>query len=395
MTIANKILKWFDKQGRKDLPWQQNPSLYRVWISEIMLQQTQVNTVIPYYLRFMKKFPELSNLAKAPLDDVLKEWTGLGYYARARNIHKTANIIFEEYKGQFPTDFDTLLQFPGIGRSTAGAILALSTSQHYPILDGNVKRVLSRLFAVPGWPSLPRVTEKLWHYSEEITPKKRVHHYTQAIMDLGAMVCTRSKPNCDTCPLSEDCLAKAEGKQSEYPNSRPTKAKPHQKTNLIMLYHPEKNAVLLEKRPAKGIWGGLWSFPECKQITQVTQATQIKNCLDDSLNLVIQSKKQLAAFRHTFTHFHLEIQPILCKVKIQKNLRPTKTLKPTKLVTGATKNNKNPPIKENSQKSAIIGEKNSSAKMQYYWHPIKTSLKKGVAAPVKRLLEQLETLEAI
>ncbi len=350
MTIAQKILKWFDKEGRKDLPWQINPSLYRVWVSEIMLQQTQVSTVIPYFNRFMKKFPELFFLAQAPLDEVLKIWTGLGYYARARNMHKTAGIILEKYQGEFPRDFESLLQLPGIGRSTAGAILALSTGQHYPILDGNVKRVLCRLFAVPGWSSSPKVIEKLWQHSEQITPKKRVNHYTQAIMDLGAMVCTRTKPNCNACPLSQDCLAKAQGKETLYPHPRPAKVKPIQKVNLVILFHPEKKAVLLEKRPLQGIWGGLWSFPQCEQ------KSQVNCCYDKSLNIRIQSKKYLPDFRHTFTHFHLDIHPILCEVKIQK-----KNL------------------------SASLKEFKGS----YYWHPLNTSLKKGVAAPIKRLLEQL------
>jgi A/G-specific adenine glycosylase len=354
MTIANKILKWFDKQGRKNLPWQQNPSLYRVWVSEIMLQQTQVNTVIPYYERFMKKFPEVSNLAKAPVDAVLKEWTGLGYYARARNLHKTAVIILEKYQGIFPKDYEGLLQLPGIGRSTAGAILALSTQQRYPILDGNVKRVLARLYAVPGWPSLPRVSEKLWEHSENLTPKKRVHHYTQAMMDLGATICTRSKPKCDACPLSEDCLALALGKQQEFPNKRPTVVKPQKKTHLLMMLHPEKHAVLLEKRPTKGIWGGLWSFPEYEKVTQIPE---IWNGSNNNVKLKIQSKKFLPGFRHTFTHYHLDIEPVLCRVKFWDKMR---------IATSPEKNRKD-----------------------YYWHPLNSPLKKGVAAPVKRLLEEV------
>lgn len=376
MSIALKILKWFDSKGRKDLPWQKNPSLYRVWVSEIMLQQTQVSTVIPYFERFMQKFPELSHLAKAPIDAVLKEWTGLGYYARARNLHKTAGIILEKYKGQFPQDYESVLQLPGIGRSTAGAILAICTGQHYAILDGNVKRVLSRLFAVSGWPSLPRVTEKLWEYSEQITPKKRVNHFTQAIMDLGAMVCTRTKPNCTACPLSNDCLAKAEGKETFYPNSKPKKIKPSQTVNLIMLLHPEKNAVLLEKRPEKGIWGGLWSFPECKEIKH------IKNCLDKDLNLNIQSKKALTPFRHTFTHYHLDIQPILCRVKVSKHSEKKKVKEAREIKTTRK-------TRETRETRATRETKKTS---QYYWQRINTPITKGVSAPVKRLLEQLENI---
>jgi A/G-specific adenine glycosylase len=371
MSIAVKIIKWFDKQGRKDLPWQQNPSLYRVWISEIMLQQTQVSTVIPYYERFMKKFPDLSILAKAPLDAVLNEWTGLGYYARARNLHKTACIIQAKYQGQFPRDFETLLQLPGIGRSTAGAILALSTGQHYPILDGNVKRVLCRLFAVAGWPSQAKVAAKLWDYSEQITPSKRVDHYTQAIMDLGAMVCTRSKPNCNICPLSKDCLAKINGKVNEYPNPRPKQVKPSQAIHLIILLDPQKKTVLLEKRPAKGIWGGLWSFPECKVKQPLTK---ISRCWDANLNISVQSQIPMPAFRHTFTHFHLDIHPILCKIKLVKNSKSRTSKLPS-----------------NTKKSADkkLPQKGQETVNNFFWHPLNKPLQKGVAAPIKRLLEEM------
>lgn len=368
-SIALKILKWFDKQGRKHLPWQQNPNLYRVWVSEIMLQQTQVSTVIPYYQRFMKKFPELSNLAKAPLDEVLSAWTGLGYYARARNLHKTAEIVQAKYQGELPKDFESLLQLPGIGRSTAGAILALSTRQRHPILDGNVKRVLSRFFMIDGWPSDPKVTAKLWQYSEEVTPKKRVNHYTQAIMDLGAMVCTRTKPKCNACPLAQDCLAKANGVEKDYPMRRPSKTKPMQKTNLIILFQAEKKTVLLEKRPEKGIWGGLWSFPECKEIAE------LKKSFDSDLNITIQSQILLPAFRHTFTHFHLDIHPILCKV----NPKSVKLKDKNKMMT-------KPTITTTTRSKTKI---ETTIPKQYYWHPLNTTIKKGLPAPIKRLLEEM------
>lgn len=376
MTIASKILKWFDKQGRKNLPWQQNPSPYRVWISEIMLQQTQVNTVIPYYERFMKKFPDIASLAKAPLDAVLKEWTGLGYYARARNLHKAASIVLEKHQGIFPRDFESVLQLPGIGRSTAGAILALSLQQHYPILDGNVKRVLSRLFAVKGWTSLPNVTQKLWELSEKITPQKRVHHYTQAIMDLGAMVCTRTKPKCPVCPLEKDCEARLIGKENHYPNPRPQQKKPERKTHFIILFDPEKQSLLLEKRPLTGIWGGLWCFPEFTE-PQKTSG-QIQKNFDPSLQFVIQSKQNLPVFRHTFSHFHLDIQPVLCQIKINK-------IKKQAIQSTTLKKQKSTP-----QKTAKQISKTTSHKIAYYWQALNTPLTKGVSAPVKRLIEQLQ-----
>ncbi len=347
MSFSQKVLKWFDTQGRHDLPWQQNPTPYRVWISEIMLQQTQVSTVIPYFQRFMEHFPDISTLAQAKLDTVLHLWTGLGYYARARNLHKTAKIIGSEFHGNFPTKFEDVLNLPGIGRSTAGAIMTLSLQKRFPILDGNVKRVLCRHFTVEGWSGNALVMQKLWSLSDSVTPTKRVHHYTQAIMDLGATVCTRSKPKCTICPLVDSCAAKKQNTVTLYPNARPTREKPTKKTYFVIMINAKENRVLLEKRPSKGIWGDLWSFPEC------TEESNIAIWIKTHLNLSTKNIEPKIPFRHTFTHYHLDIHPVICKI--------------------------------NNQKLQI---KNST---KQYWHKIGTEITRGVAAPVKQLLETLET----
>ena len=225
-AFSKKLLTWWDKSGRKDLPWQKNINPYRVWVSEIMLQQTQVTTVIPYFEKFMTKFPNVQSLAMANVDQVLHLWTGLGYYARARNLHKTAIIICEQYSARFPCDIDTMQSLPGIGRSTAAAILSIANGAHHAILDGNVKRVLTRLHTVDGWPGENKVMQQLWQLAEQYTPKKRVADYTQAIMDLGATLCTRSKPTCEQCPAQNQCLSFLQSRQTEFPNKKPKKQSP-------------------------------------------------------------------------------------------------------------------------------------------------------------------------
>lgn len=297
------ILKWFAQSGRKDLPWQKSISAYRVWVSEIMLQQTQVKTVIPYFERFMQRFPDVVTLANSSEDEVLHHWTGLGYYARARNLHKAANIITRQYHGQFPTAFDDIVALPGIGRSTAGAICAIAYQQPYAILDGNVKRVLARYKTVAGWPGKTEVHDKLWQIAEHFTPKKNIADYTQAMMDLGAMVCTRSKPQCDACPLQQSCLAHAEQTQSLYPGKKPKKTLPV-KSTIMLLIQNQNGELLLEKRPPSGIWGGLWIFPQCKTEQDIAQWCTLKQ-------IKAKTHKNLPAFRHTFSHYHLDIQPIL------------------------------------------------------------------------------------
>jgi len=233
--FSDKVLNWFDQQGRKDLPWQQDINPYRVWVSEIMLQQTQVKTVIPYYQRFMQSFPTVEALAKATQDDVLKHWSGLGYYARGRNLHKSAQMVCNEFSGAFPVTLDEMQSLPGIGRSTAAAILSIAHNQQQAILDGNVKRVIARVFAVSGWPGQSAVLKKFWMLAEKLVPDSRNADYTQAMMDLGATVCTRTKPACENCPLSADCLAFKQGNIADYPGKKPKKALPKKQAIMLML----------------------------------------------------------------------------------------------------------------------------------------------------------------
>jgi A/G-specific adenine glycosylase len=263
-TFAERVLAWYDIHGRKHLPWQQDITPYKVWVSEIMLQQTQVTTVIPYFERFMQSFPSVVELANAAQDDVLHHWTGLGYYARARNLHKAAKQIVEVHGGTFPDNIDDVIALPGIGRSTAGAVLSISRNQRHPILDGNVKRVLARYYAIGGWPGQKAVENALWEVAEKNTPEKRSANYTQVMMDLGAMVCTRSKPKCDECPLQHDCLAYAQGAQTEFPGKKPKKAIPERSTLLIVPLFQQQ--VYLEQRPSSGLWGGLYGFIEAQDI---------------------------------------------------------------------------------------------------------------------------------
>ncbi|MEJ2397130.1 MAG: A/G-specific adenine glycosylase [Gammaproteobacteria bacterium] len=304
--LATALLRWFDQHGRHDLPWQHPRDGYRVWVTEIMLQHTQVTTVIPYFTRFMQAFPDVQALADAALDDVLHHWTGLGYYARARNLHRAAQQVRDQHGAQFPREFNALIALPGIGRSTAGAILAQAFDQRYPILDGNVKRVLTRLHAIAGWPGEKAVENRLWTIAEAHTPSRRVADYTQAIMDLGATVCRRSKPACDTCPLQARCEACASATVAEFPGKKPRKALPVRSTCMLLLLDDERN-VLLEQRPASGIWGGLWSFPECPPDSDPQQWSR------EHLQLELQALRSLPTLRHTFSHFHLDITPVLAR----------------------------------------------------------------------------------
>ncbi len=312
VPFASSVIDWFEFNGRKDLPWQQQPTPYRVWVSEIMLQQTQVVTVILYFERFMASFPDLGKLADASLDNVLHHWSGLGYYARARNLHRAAIQIRDQYEGQFPRDFEQIVDLPGIGRSTAGAILSLALGEHQPILDGNVKRVLARCFAVEGWPGKLAVQKRLWGLSETLTPQKEVQKYNQAMMDLGAGVCTRSRPDCDLCPLAHLCQAKLEGKQSDYPGSKPRKKSPVKSTYMLLI-HNGKKEILLEQRPPVGIWGGLWGLPECAD----------KAAADDwcrqRLGRSVSESEDWPVRRHTFSHFHLDITPLVIRLNNSVN----------------------------------------------------------------------------
>lgn len=300
----DRLLGWFDIHGRKDLPWQHDVTPYHVWLSEIMLQQTQVATVIDYFTRFITHYGDITALAHASLDDVLALWTGLGYYARARNLHKAAQIMLEQYKGEVPETLDELVALPGVGRSTAGAIMALAHQQNYPILDGNVKRVLARYAAIPGWPGKKPVEQQLWKLAEGLLPETRISNYIQAQMDLGATICKRSKPLCQHCPLQDDCSAFQSGNPQDYPGSKPKKVIPTRQTHWLVA-QSDNSLILLEQRPNNGIWGGLWSFPEFDSPSELAQFSQQSF---DANNDDIQRQTSI---RHVFTHFKLDIFPYL------------------------------------------------------------------------------------
>ena len=307
-ALAPRLLAWFAEHGRRNLPWQRDPTPYRVWVSEIMLQQTQVATVIPYFERFMERFPDVATLAAAPVDEVLHLWSGLGYYARARNLHEAARMIVDEHGGEFPETFEAIQRLPGIGRSTAGAILALSRRERHAILDGNVRRVLTRVFALEGWPGERAVDNQLWDLSEACTPRLDVHHYTQAIMDLGATLCTRAKPACDRCPLQSLCLARARGLQSQLPTPRPTaRERRLERTHMLMAVDDE-GSVLLARRPVRGLWGGLYSLPE------FTGPEAAAAWATERLGIADPVVEELPMLRHSFTHFDLEIIPLRVRV---------------------------------------------------------------------------------
>lgn len=307
-ALAPRLLAWFDKHGRHDLPWQHPRSAYCVWLSEVMLQQTQVSTVIPYFERFIARLPDIASLAAASQDTVLQLWAGLGYYSRARNLHRAAQQIVSEHGGNFPQTIEQAMALPGIGPSTAGAILAQAFGQQHAILDGNVKRVLSRYHAVDGWPGQTAITNQLWVYARQHTPNSRLADYTQAIMDLGATLCTRSKPQCGACPLMQDCAAYAQGRVNDLPAARPKKARPQRQTRMLVLCN-DQGEVLLYKRPPAGIWGGLWSFPELPEAQDLAQYCR------QQWSLTVDQACEVEAIKHGFTHFELTIQPLLAKAR--------------------------------------------------------------------------------
>ena len=304
--FSEAVLAWYDQFGRKDLPWQQDMNPYRVWVSEIMLQQTQVATVIPYFQRFMQVLPDVQALAAAEPDEVLHLWTGLGYYSRARNLHKTAQIVVERHAGEFPASVEGLEALPGIGRSTAGAIASLSMGLRAAILDGNVKRVLARYHAVEGWPGEKAVHDRLWRIAERYTPQQRFNHYTQAMMDLGATLCTRTKPSCLLCPVQAGCEGRRLGQPTLYPNSKPRKVLPVRQCVMPLLVNPEGD-IWLQRRPDSGLWGGLWCPPQLDDQAELDTLLQ-------RLDWQVQERQVLEPLRHTFSHFHLDIQPLLLRV---------------------------------------------------------------------------------
>ncbi len=345
-TFSQRLLSWYDLHGRHNLPWQRDKTPYRVWVSEIMLQQTQVTTVIPYYQRFMARFPQVSDLATASEDDVFHLWSGLGYYSRARNLHKAAKLVVNEHDGTFPRSIAGLMELPGIGRSTAGAIAAISMGIRAPIMDGNVKRILTRYFAIHGWPGLTAVANELWKIAEQLTPHDRVDDYTQVMMDLGATLCKRSKPACDACPLNTGCIARKTGQQQRFPESRPKQVKPERSTVMLMVVN-QFGEVLLEKRPPTGIWGGLWSFPELSDPDQISTEALAKT------GLTIDGCELWQSFRHTFSHYHLDITPALTFV-------------------------------DSHQQTLLVKEHDD-----FCWIALNQSHQLGLAAPIKKLLEKI------
>lgn len=333
------LLNWFYQFGRHDLPWQQNKTPYRVWVSEIMLQQTQVQTVIPYFQKFMARFPSLIDLAKANQQDVLAHWSGLGYYARARNLHLAAQRVYAQHGGELPEDMALLLALPGIGQSTAGAILSIAFNQRAPILDGNVKRILCRIDRVAGWSGHKPIETQLWQRANDLTPYDAFGDYTQAIMDLGATICTRSKPKCDMCPVSDYCEAKQFDQVTQFPHSKPKVVKPVKATALWLIENTE-GRFWFEKRPTQGIWGGLWCLPE-----------QLPQDFDKCRQAGAQSLVKWQEFKHSFTHFHLWITPCYLKGVVA-------------------------PLGLESEKGA--------------WLTLSQALNRGLPAPVIKLINQLE-----
>ena len=298
--FARKVLDWSATNGRKNLPWQHDPSPYRVWVSEIMLQQTQVATVIPYFDRWMMTFPAISSLATAPLDDVLSLWSGLGYYARARNLHQAADRCMEDFEGELPASAKVLCTLPGIGPSTANAIVSLSTDQPAAVLDGNVRRTLARHAAIEGWTGKTAVQKRLWQEAEDRLPTRRGADYTQAIMDLGALVCTTADPSCDQCPVSVDCRALQRGQVEHFPSPKPP-TRVTDRTFCMLVLKDSENRVLLEKRPPSGIWGGLWSLHEGNSIENIA----------NRLGVTTSSLQALPQVEHRLSHIRMLIQPTI------------------------------------------------------------------------------------
>jgi A/G-specific adenine glycosylase len=300
--VASPLLAWYDTHGRKNLPWQHPRTAYRVWLSEVMLQQTQVATVIGYFQRFLDRLPTLPDLAAADEDTVLALWAGLGYYRRAHFLHAAAKLCVERHGGDLPKDFNELAALPGIGRSTAGAILAQAHGLRFAILDGNVKRVLTRLHGITEFPGATAAEKKLWVLAETHTPTGRLADYTQAIMDLGATVCVRSRPLCAACPLQRDCVAYRDHLTSVIPASKPTKAIPTRATTMVVLRDAD-GRILLEKREGAGVWSGLWSLPEAVDVEQAT--------ITATAHARVAGARALAPFTHVFSHYRLNVQPVL------------------------------------------------------------------------------------
>ena len=341
-AFAGQVVRWQKRHGRHDLPWQHTRNPYRIWLAEVMLQQTQVATVIPYYRRFLRRFPNLKSLAQAPLDDVLTLWSGLGYYSRARHLHRAAQQIAVRHRGRFPRDFEAMLALPGIGRSTAAAICAFAFGERRAILDGNVKRLFARCFGVEGWPGAPRVEKKLWALAESLLPRAGIAVYAQGLMDLGATVCTRGKPRCGECPLRGRCMARRENRIARLPTPRPRATLLRKRTQMLVLLRGGE--VLLEKRALNGLWGGLWSLPEALPGDDIIALCRRRYGAD------IAPPLPLPPIAHGFTHFHLNIEPARCMV--------------TRLIPAA-------------------------AEPGTLWLPVEDALGAAIPAPVRRILGAL------
>ncbi len=307
--LQQRLIRWYRRHGR-DLPWRETRDPYRIWVSEIMLQQTQVDTVIPYYGRFLAAFPTVGALARAPLQQVLLIWQGLGYYARARNLHRGARVVISRWDGRLPETEKELQQIPGIGRSTAGAIVSLAFDRPAPILDGNVKRVLCRLFAVRRDPARPEVLKRLWRLAEALTPKTDVHAYTQAVMDLGATLCTPVDPRCSACPLRTECQACRRRLQHLVPARTPKEPSPHHEYALGIVRH--RGRVLIRRRPEQGLLGGLWGFPNYRRAAKEALAGALRRGLQDELGLAIASGKKTGTVRHAYTHYKITLHVFEC-----------------------------------------------------------------------------------
>ena len=316
--FSTRLIRWHQRHGRHDLPWQNTADPYRVWLSEVMLQQTQVATVIPYYRRFLERFPTLPDLAAAPVEDVMALWSGLGYYARARNLHAAARTLMTDYRGEFPRDAVHIARLPGVGRSTANSIATFCFGARAPILDGNVKRVLCRAFGIEGFPGSSAVEKRLWALAEELMPPRQGAIHNQAQMDLGAMVCTRARPRCETCPFADSCIARASGRVAELPHAKPRRELPLRCATLLVLRDDAR--VLLETRPPLGIWGGLQSLPE------LPAGADARHWAEQRFACRVIAVSPAPTFVHVFSHFKLQITPLVlfCNIELSPAvLEPT------------------------------------------------------------------------
>ena len=348
-SFSRALVFWQKRHGRHQLPWQQTRDAYRIWLSEIMLQQTQVATVIPYYARFLDRFPDVQALAAAPVGEVMALWAGLGYYTRARNLHRCAQTVVERHGGRFPQEVELLADLPGIGPSTAAAIAAFAFGVRAAILDGNVKRVFCRVFGIEGFPGAAHVDKALWQRAAALLPDQGIEAYTQGLMDLGATVCTRSRPNCAACPMQTRCVAHATGRTAELPARKPKKVVPERSTVMLVVLH--KDQLLLEQRPPQGIWGGLLSLPELARLGEESLAPEMGELmLALSVFGDVQALEPLPAFTHAFTHYRLHVQPL---------------------------------------KLTLANRQPVAGQSAYAWHPLSAVATAALPSPVRKLLEKL------